>query len=163
MRRHQRANETFTVISTGMYSIQHVDGSIKETIEGSSEQRFQRHVLIVDDNEDSLMLARYIVEDKGYDVVAHPSGHGVIDVAIAYRPDLVLLDIALGKTSGIDIFHQLKQQSQLAQVPVVAVTALAQSSVKEEAIAIGFSDYLLKPYRVEALAEIVEKYCACVR
>ena len=118
-----------------------------------------RRVLIVDDHEDNLMLARYIVEEEGHQVTAVLSGDDAVEMAIAHQPHLILLDIVLGETSGIDIFHQIKQYEQFAQTPVVGITALTRQDVQQEAIAIGFADYLLKPYHIEDLCRIVETYC----
>ncbi|MFK8185595.1 MAG: response regulator [Phormidesmis sp.] len=118
----------------------------------------KQRVLVVDDNEDSLMLARYILEDGNYSVKTLPSGHEVIKTAIAYRPDLILLDLALGDISGIEVFLQLKQYEPLANVPVIAVTAFAQEAIKEEAIGMGFADYVIKPYHVEDLYQVIAKY-----
>lgn len=118
-----------------------------------------RRVMIVDDHEDNLMLARYIVEEEGHQVMGVLSGEEAVETAIAYQPDLVLLDIVLGEVSGIDIFRQLKQYEQFAHTPVVGITAMTQRDVQREAIAIGFADYLFKPYHIEELCQIVETYC----
>ena len=117
-----------------------------------------KRVMIVDDNEDNLMLACYIVEEEGYLVTAVASGHKAVETAIACQPDIILLDIALGSVSGIDVFYQIKRYEQFANMPIVAITALAQASIKREAIAVGFADYLLKPYRIETLCELVKKH-----
>ena len=119
----------------------------------------QKRVLIVDDHEDSLMLARYVVEGEGYHTATALCAEDAVDIAIAYRPHLILLDIVLGNVSGIDVFRNIKQYEQFSQVPVVGVTALTRDDVRQEAIEIGFADYLLKPYNIEDLCQIVRTYC----
>ena len=128
-----------------------------------SLQQMPQRVLIVDDHEDNLMLARYIVEEEGHTVAAILSGHDAVESAITFRPDLILLDILLDNISGLDIFRQLKQYEQFERTPVVAVSAITQLSIRQEAIAIGFADYLTKPYHIEDLCQILEKHCSAGR
>lgn len=118
----------------------------------SNKEDFHRHnVLIVDDNDDNLLYAQYAVESLGYQAITTLSGHDAVAAALACSPDIILLDIWLGDISGVDVFYQIRQHEKLAQVPIIAVTALAQPVEKKKIMAVGFSGYLIKPYMVDEL------------
>jgi len=116
------------------------------------------NVLIVDDDEDSLLVARYIVEAIGCKVVPVSSGHDVVSAALKCHPDVILLDLRLDGISGIEVYKQLRQCEQLASVPVIAVTAVSHPSERSMVMAAGFSDFLLKPYLANDLCEVVSGY-----
>ncbi|MEO0805843.1 MAG: response regulator [Cyanobacteria bacterium J06643_4] len=113
-------------------------------------------VLVVDDDADNLMVAQYAVESFGLSVETAQSGYDVLVTALTCKPELILLDICLDGVNGTDLLYQLKCHEPLAQVPVVAVTALAMDNDRDFLLSVGFSDYLAKPYMIEELRQIVK-------
>ncbi|WP_121968487.1 response regulator [Leptolyngbya sp. BC1307] len=115
-------------------------------------------ILIIDDDEDNLLFAQYAVESMGYQATSVWSGDGAIATALTCFPDIILLDILLKDISGIDVFKRLRQHELIAQVPVIAVTALDHPRDRQRIAAAGFSDYLAKPYMLEELAAIISRH-----
>lgn len=115
-------------------------------------------ILIIDDDEDNLLFAQYAVESMGYQATSTLSGDGAIATALTCFPDIILLDILLKDISGIDVFKRLRQHELIAQVPVIAVTALDHPRDRQRIAAAGFSDYLTKPYMLEELAAIINRH-----
>ncbi len=115
-------------------------------------------VLIIEDDEDNLLFAQYAVESLGYQATSAWSGSGAIAAALTCFPDIILLDILLKDINGIDVFNRLRQHEQIAQVPIVAVTALAHPRDRQMIAAAGFSDYLVKPYMIEELASMIKRH-----
>lgn len=118
----------------------------------------QRSVLIIDDNDDSLLFAQYAVEHLGYRTTVLKSGHGAAATAMTCLPDIILLDILLEHISGIDVLRQLRKHEAIAQVPTIAVTALARPCDHTDIMASGFSDYLLKPYMIDDLRRMLNRH-----
>jgi CheY-like chemotaxis protein len=102
-------------------------------------------VLLIDDEEDSLELARYILEFYGATVATAVDGQDGIDQTRTIHPDFIISDISMPKVDGWDFIKQLKADPALAHIPVIALSAHALRGDRERAIAAGFNNYLTKP------------------
>ncbi|MEO0837486.1 MAG: response regulator [Cyanobacteria bacterium J06643_5] len=116
-------------------------------------------VLVVEDNEDNLVLISYILESLGCKlIVQRDGGKKTVILAKKHHPDLILLDIVLPEVSGIEILKFLKEEPLTRDVPTIAVTALATKENRENIIRAGFNSYIIKPYLVEELEEMINPY-----
>ncbi len=115
-------------------------------------------ILVVEDNALNLKLVRDVLTVSGYEVVAAPSGEEGVTLAQTCDPDLVLMDIQLPGIDGYEALRQLRQNSQLDGVPVVAVTAFAMREDRERAAREGFDGYIGKPISVRALPSQVSEF-----
>ena len=116
-----------------------------------------RRILVVEDNALNLKLVRDVLTVSGYEVVAAPSGEEGVTLAQTCDPDLVLMDIGLPGIDGYAALRQLRQDSRLDSVPVIAVTAYAMHEDEERAAREGFDGYIGKPISVRALpAQVTE-------
>ncbi|MDY6899306.1 MAG: response regulator [Cyanobacteriota bacterium] len=116
-------------------------------------------VLVVEDNEDNLVLISYILESLGCKLISQrDGGEKTVILAKEHHPDLILLDIVLPEVSGIEILKFLKEEPLTRDVPTIAVTALATEENRENIIRAGFNNYIVKPYLVEELEEMISPY-----
>ncbi|BAY86783.1 response regulator receiver domain protein [Calothrix parasitica NIES-267] len=116
-------------------------------------------VLVVEDNEDNLALITYILESLGCKlIVQRDGGEKTVILAKKHHPDLILLDIVLPEVSGIEILKFLKAEPLTRDVPTIAVTALATEENRENIIRAGFNNYIVKPYLIEELEEMINPY-----
>lgn len=115
-------------------------------------------VLVVDDDDDSLTLMAYILEQMTCRAWFVADGLAALAVAQQHRPQLILSDIHLPQLDGYSILQQIRADANLRHIPVVAVTALATAGDREKILAAGFDDYLSKPFLVEALVQMVERF-----
>ena len=99
-------------------------------------------ILVIEDNEQNLYLIRYILEDSGYEVYSAQDGKKGIETAVALLPDLILLDIQLPTMDGYAVARQLRQNPDLADTPIIAVTSYAMPGDREKAIGAGCSGYI---------------------
>lgn len=113
-------------------------------------------VLVVDDDDDNLVLISYALELMGVNFVAAGSGHEVMSISRQYSFSLILLDILLPDMSGVSVLRWLRKNAGTRQVPVIAVTALAQAKDRDRILKAGFTDYLLKPYMLDDLSAMVQ-------
>jgi len=86
------------------------------------------------------------------------NGRDALELARAHRPDLILMDIQLPEVSGLDVTKQLKQDAQLAKIPVIAVTAFAMKGDEERIREGGCEAYISKPISVMHFLETVKSY-----
>ena len=114
-------------------------------------------ILIVEDNPVNLDLVMQLLEDD-YELLTAEDGQSGVDIALAERPDLILLDLSLPKKSGWEVCEELKQTLGDEVMPIIALTAHAIKGDREKALRIGFDDYVTKPIDEDLLFDTVEKY-----
>ena len=115
-------------------------------------------VMIVEDNELNMKLFNDLLESRGYNVIQTRNGMEALDLARAHMPDLILMDIQLPEVSGLVVTKWLKDDEQLAHIPVVAVTAFAMKGDEERIREGGCEAYLSKPISVAKFLATVKTY-----
>jgi CheY-like chemotaxis protein len=114
-------------------------------------------ILIIEDNEQNLYLATFLLQKSGYEVVQARSGPEGIALAARMRPDLILLDIQLPGMDGYDVARALRQDEGLKDVPIVAVTSYAMLGDRERALEAGGDAYIEKPINPETFVSEIER------
>jgi two-component system cell cycle response regulator DivK len=109
-------------------------------------------VLLIEDNEQNRYLATFLLEARGYRVVAAVDGPRGIALAQTFVPDVILLDIQLPGMDGYAVARALREIPALAATPIVAVTSYAMVGDREKALDAGCSHYLEKPIDPETFA-----------
>ena len=120
-------------------------------------------VLIVDDNERNLRLARDVLEFAGLRTLVAATGLDGIRAAAESRPDVILMDIRLPDINGPEALARLRAEPTTAAIPVVAVTSSAMMGDRERLLAAGFDGYLEKPINVREFAEQVRAFSRAAR
>lgn len=115
-------------------------------------------ILVVDDNEDSRELVRKILKKQGYEVIEAIDGEDAIAKAIAYRPDLILMDISIPKIDGYEATRRLKERPDFKNTPIIAFTAHAMRGDQEKALEAGCNGYISKPINVREFPEQIKIY-----
>jgi DNA-binding response OmpR family regulator len=113
-------------------------------------------ILIADDDPDILALVSFRLERAGYDVVQARNGEEAVEVALARRPDLAVLDVMMPRIDGYEATRRLREHEETRRIPVILLTA----RVQEEDIARGFEagadDYVKKPFSPQELGSRVQ-------
>src|ERR1051326_152224 len=108
-------------------------------------------ILLVEDNEMNRDMLSRRLERKGYQLVIALNGQHAIDLAIAEKPDLILMDMSLPVMDGWEATRRLKASAATRAIPVIALTAHAMSGDREKAIEAGCADYDTKPVEMSRL------------
>ena len=113
-------------------------------------------ILIADDDPDILALVSFRLERAGYEVVQARNGEEAVQVALARRPDLAVIDVMMPRIDGYEATRQLRQHEETSRMPIILLTA----RVQEEDIARGFDagadDYVRKPFSPQELGSRVQ-------
>jgi len=117
-------------------------------------------VLLVEDNEKNMKLARDILRFKGYRVTEATTGEDAVASAATEPPDLVLMDIQLPGIDGIEAFRRIRSDPKTAKVPVVALTASVMAGDRERFDKAGFDGFIAKPIDVKQFPDQVASYLA---
>ena len=112
-------------------------------------------ILVVDDDRNLLKLFKYVLEKDGFAVITAMDGESGLKLALAERPDLVMLDLKMPKLDGIEVLRKLKADPLTAAIPVVMITASAQKADAERALREGAVGYIIKPFRIAELRDCV--------
>lgn len=115
-------------------------------------------VLIVEDNELNMKLFNDLLEAHGYRTIQTRDGVEAVELAHRHRPDLILMDIQLPEVSGLQVTQWIKDDEELADIPVIAVTAFAMKGDEERIRQGGCEAYLSKPIQVAKFIETVRNY-----
>ena len=115
-------------------------------------------VLIVEDNELNMKLFHDLLDAQGYATLETREGLQALTLARQYRPDLILMDIQLPEISGLEVTKWLKEDDDLAHIPVIAVTAFAMKGDEERIREGGCEAYLSKPISVGKFVETIRHF-----
>jgi len=117
-----------------------------------------KRVVCIEDEPEMIDLVRLILGRKGFDVIGANGGIEGLETVQRERPDLVLLDLMMPDMDGWEVYQQMKADDDLRNIPVIVVTAKAQSIDKVLGLHIAkVDDYITKPFGPQELLESVEK------
>ncbi len=108
-------------------------------------------ILIVEDNEDTLFLLAMQLRRGGYAIMEAWDGMDALEQLKHNKPDLILLDLMMPGLSGFEVLGQIKTDAELAKVPVIVLSALAEPDVIMRCIELGAHDHVAKPYSLDDL------------
>src|SRR5438309_826223 len=110
-----------------------------------------KKILLIEDDSDLFALLKYNLEKEGFALVGSQTGRGAIELCRRERPDLILLDIMLPDSDGLDICKGVRQHPELAHIPVIFLTARASETDRIVGLELGANDYIVKPFFVREL------------
>lgn len=116
-----------------------------------------KRILVVDDDIMNLRMAEFILSREGYDVHKEESGMDCLSYLKKHKPDLILLDVQMPVLNGIKTFEIIKENKEMAKIPVIFLTANSEIDTVVEACRLGVADYVKKPFLPEDLVKRVEK------
>ena len=115
-------------------------------------------ILVVDDNEGGLLLAGAVLQREGFRVDSAGSSEEVVERLKVRTPDLILMDVQLPGQDGLSLTRQLKADPATAAIPIVALTAHAMATDREQAMAAGCIGYISKPIETRTLGDQVRGF-----
>ena len=117
----------------------------------------RRRVMVVDDSADAAESLATFLAACGHSVRVAHDGQSAIQAAVAFRPEVVLLDIGLPQMDGYEVARRMRTDLGLDKVKILAVTGYAQDADRDLALASGFDDHLIKPVDPVALRALLEQ------
>lgn len=110
-----------------------------------------RKIALVEDDVDLYALLKYNLEKEGFVFVGSQTGKGVVDLCRRERPDVILLDVMLPDSDGLDLCKSIRMHPELAHIPVIFLTARASETDRIVGLELGANDYIVKPFFVREL------------
>lgn len=111
----------------------------------------KKKILLIEDDADLFSLLRYNLEKEGFILTGSQTGKGALELCRREKPDLILLDIMLPDSDGLDICRGIRADPELAGIPVIFLTARASETDRIIGLELGANDYVVKPFFVREL------------
>ena len=110
-----------------------------------------KKVLLVEDDSDLFSLLKYNLEKEGFALSGLQTGKGAVELCRQVRPDLILLDIMLPDSDGLDICKAIRKDPDLSGTPIIFLTARASETDRIVGLELGANDYVVKPFFIREL------------
>ncbi len=110
-----------------------------------------KKIVLIEDDTDLYSLLKYNLEKEGFAMAGAQTGKGAIELCRRERPDLILLDIMLPDSDGLDICKGIRSHPDLAHIPVIFLTARASEADRIVGLELGANDYIVKPFFIREL------------
>src|SRR6202044_996866 len=110
-----------------------------------------KKIVLIEDDADLYSLIQYNLDKEGFAMVGSQTGKGALELCRRERPDLVILDIMLPDSDGLEICKAIRNHSELAHIPVIFLTARATETDRIVGLELGANDYIVKPFFVREL------------
>ena len=115
-----------------------------------------RKIVLIEDDTDLFALLKYNPEKEGFAIAGSQTGKGAIELCRRERPDLVILDIMLPDSDGLEICKGLRNHSDLAGTPIIFLTARVSETDRILGLELGANDYIVKPFFIRELVARVK-------
>jgi CheY-like chemotaxis protein len=120
-----------------------------------------KKILIIEDNKDNSDLVSYLMESAGFEVLIAMDGFKGLALAAEHVPDLIVLDLMMPEMDGWEVAEKLRTDPTTAEIPIVVVSALADSESKRRGKEFGVVGYITKPLEdIVAFSEEIKGYLA---
>jgi len=118
----------------------------------------KKRILCIEDEAEMIDLTRLVLEREGFEVLGAVGGSQGLEIVKREKPDLVLLDLMMPDIDGWEVYRQMKADEDSAQIPVIVVTAKAQSIDKVLGLQVAkVDDYITKPFGPKELLESIHR------
>ena len=113
-------------------------------------------ILVVEDNQANMETTIGYLKSRGYRPIEAVNGHMAIDLAQIHHPDIILMDIQMPNMDGFTAIRQIRQMPECAEIPIVALTALAMPLDRQKCLDAGANEYVTKPVKLSQLVAMIE-------
>lgn len=115
-------------------------------------------ILLVEDVDDTRYFMRLELEHLGYRVIEAEDGKRAVELALQEHPDIILMDLSLPNLDGLEATRLIREDQQMQEVPIVAITAHQEANFRQGAKASGFDAYVTKPIDMDWLSELISGF-----
>jgi len=117
-----------------------------------------KRILVIEDNADNLYMITFLLEKNGYMVIVAEDGVEGVKLSVSEKPDLILMDIQIPLLDGYEATKQIKDNEEINNIPIIAITSYAMVGDKEKAMNAGCDGYIEKPINPETFIAELERF-----
>ena len=113
-------------------------------------------IMVVDDDEEFTKLYKSVLQMSGFDTTAINQSSTAIEMAYLIKPDIFIVDLMMPDIDGFQLCRMLRKDPNFRRTPIIIVTALNDEDSRMVAIGAGATDYLTKPFHIDALKSRID-------
>jgi DNA-binding response OmpR family regulator len=129
----------------------------KVILDKRAPTRWDRKILVVDDEPNVVRSLRFVLEKEGYDVSSAANGEEAMAKIQEIKPKLVFLDVMMPKKNGYEVCKEVKDNSSLSDTHIIMLTAKGQEADREKGFDAGADEFMTKPFSLMAVVDRVKK------
>ena len=115
----------------------------------------RKKILLVDDSSTVILMEKMILKNEPYDIVIARDGEEGVAMAVAHKPDLILMDFIMPKLTGVEAIRKLRENEATREIPIIMVTTRGEGESVEAGYSSGCTDYVTKPINnIELITKI---------
>ncbi|WP_341528443.1 ATP-binding protein [Nostoc sp. UHCC 0302] len=115
-------------------------------------------ILLAEDNEANILTISQYLEAYGYRIVLANNGEEAVEIAKSQRPNLILMDVQMPEMDGLEATRQIRADTDIAHIPIIALTSFAMRADREQILTVGVDSYMAKPVSLKELVAEIAKY-----
>ncbi|MEA5619557.1 CBS domain-containing protein [Cronbergia sp. UHCC 0137] len=115
-------------------------------------------IILIENNEATISTLSDYLLSRGYTVLIARSSREVIDLTQTHKPDLILMDMQMLNMDGLETTKQIRADPTLANIPIIAMSAIATPEEQEKCLQLGINEYLIKPVRLRHLVDTIQAF-----
>ncbi|MEB3233299.1 MAG: PAS domain S-box protein, partial [Leptolyngbyaceae bacterium] len=115
-------------------------------------------ILIVEDNDANVRTMSSYLQARGYHIHVAYNGQDALNFLQKHQPDLILMDIQMPEMDGLEAIQYIRHHQATANIPIIALTALAMEGDRDRCLAAGANEYLSKPVKLRLLASTIQQH-----
>jgi DNA-binding response OmpR family regulator len=116
----------------------------------------QHTILVIEDTDEILENIKEILQLREFGVISACDGKNGVDMAVHFKPDLILCDILMSEMNGYDVLKTLRETKGMAEIPFVFITSQSHRENIQRALDLGASDYIIKPFDGDILLNRID-------
>jgi len=120
----------------------------------------RKKLLLVDDSPTVLLMERLLLQDEPYELLTAANGVQAVKLALAERPDLILLDVMMPQMDGLEVCRRLRAEESTREVPIILVTTRGAADQVQRGYESGCSGYVAKPFDGNELRALILRWLA---
>lgn len=118
-----------------------------------------KKILLVDDSATSRLTSRWMIGgESNYELISASDGKEGLEMALAEKPDLILMDVVMPRMSGLEACRALKGQEGTKKIPVILLTTKSEQATIQEAYQSGCNEFMTKPVDEKKLRAVLKNY-----
>jgi DNA-binding response OmpR family regulator len=129
----------------------------KLVLDKRAPTRWERKILVVDDEPNVVRSLTFVLEKEGYDVSSAANGEEALAKIQEIRPKLVFLDVMMPKKNGYEVCKEVKDNSSLSDTHIIMLTAKGQETDREKGFGAGADEFMTKPFSLMAVVDRVKR------
>jgi DNA-binding response OmpR family regulator len=129
----------------------------KVILDKRAPTRWERKILVVDDEPNVVRSLRFVLEKEGYDVSSAANGEEAMAKIQEIKPKLVFLDVMMPKKNGYEVCKEVKDNSSLSDTHIIMLTAKGQEADREKGFDAGADEFMTKPFSLMAVVDRVKQ------